>query len=93
MIHTTSRHLLKYLAVVSVLGYKIREIKELIKILNKKNTIFKNNSILSFFEELYVNVDIEKSILKLEDCEKELKSDYFLSSLTGNFSFKKKKKN
>jgi alcohol dehydrogenase class IV len=85
VIHTNCSHLLRYIAVVSIVERKTKEIKELVRMLNKKNTIYRDNAILNFLEELYVNVDIEKSISKLGECEKELKNDYFLNNFVGLF--------
>jgi hypothetical protein len=83
VIHTNCSHLLRYIAVVSIVERKTKEVKELVRMLNKKNTIYRDNAILNFLEELYVNVDIDKSISKLEECEKELKNDFFLNSFAG----------
>lgn len=79
LIHGT--YLMRYLIVVVIVLRKNKELKDLVKIVSKKNSKFED-PISNFIEELFVKVDFDASISQLLNLEQVLRNDYFLNSLT-----------
>jgi len=84
-IQTTCPHILRYLTTAVITSKRKRNVlKDLVKVIQQEAYTYRD-PITEFLEALYVNFDFDNAQAKLQDCEKVLKSDFFLVSCREEF--------
>ncbi|KAL0929018.1 hypothetical protein M5K25_000957 [Dendrobium thyrsiflorum] len=86
-IQTNANHLLRYVATAVIVSKRRwNMIKELIKVIQQENHVFKD-PITEFLECLYINYDFEGAQQKLQECEHVILNDPFLGKRVEDANF------
>ncbi|KAI0531322.1 hypothetical protein KFK09_000875 [Dendrobium nobile] len=86
-IQTNANHLLRYVATAVIVSKRRwNMIKELIKVIQQENHLFKD-PITEFLECLYINYDFEGAQQKLQECEHVILNDPFLGKRVEDANF------
>ena len=79
MIENVFKYMLKYIIVFAIISKSKKYIKKINESLNNYENIFdKEDKFINLFKEMFIEFDINKSILAFNECKKIMKNDYFL---------------
>jgi hypothetical protein len=89
MIENVFTYIFKYIIVFSIISKSKQFIKKINESLdNYENYFDKDDKFFNLFKEMFIEFDIKKSILSLNECKNIMKNDYFLYNYINLFENK-----